>query len=215
MKMNLLLILTFGLLTTGCAGLFPERSFLAEMERDSEGFFTPGRDFPVVNGDSGEAYRSREEIAQRTPASERTQKIERERLSIREELAMKESQLSENEYARYRANARYLETDSDKIYYLSLTSSEREQYISGRKEAFNEGEYKNYARQMIDKRSIRSSELTMGMDKQTVRRLWGPPSKVDFAGDPRYENELWYFYEDGSVKKVFFEGGQVNGWSIQ
>ena len=53
------------------------------------------------------------------------------------------------------------------------------------------------------------------MSKTEVQRIWGSPSRVDVAGNPKMENERWSFYHNGRVKTVFFESGRVEGWEIQ
>ena len=67
------------LLSTSCSVFMPDRSFIEEMNRESDPFLVAGRDFPVVAGDSGEVHRSREEIQKRTPSSERNRKKQKER----------------------------------------------------------------------------------------------------------------------------------------
>ena len=53
--------------TSGCSGWLHQRSFLKEMEEVKDGFFVPRQDFEVISGDSGRQFRSRREIARRTP----------------------------------------------------------------------------------------------------------------------------------------------------
>ena len=66
-----LILLALGCMTfTSCAGLLQNRTFIDEMDRESDGLFVAGRDFDAVPGDSGSAYRSNDEIRMRTPASE-------------------------------------------------------------------------------------------------------------------------------------------------
>ena len=54
---------------TGCA-FMENRTFITEMEQESDGVFVAGRDFRTVPGDTGKAYRSREDIMMRTPPTE-------------------------------------------------------------------------------------------------------------------------------------------------
>ncbi len=210
MKINLIISTLILFLLSGCAAL--ERSFIEEMERDSDGYLVAGRDFPVVGGDTGEAYRSKEEIAKRTPASMRKKAKDKEELSLREELNQKVEQMDEVELATYTQDIKYLPLDSDKLYYLSLGSEERMQYIQTKKQEYFDDQ--GVGKDIVKQHSIRSSEIYMGMSKDEVMHLWGKPTKVQFAGNPKYQNELWYFSEDGSYKQVFFEGGKVNGWAL-
>lgn len=57
--------------------------------------------------------------------------------------------------------------------------------------------------------------LHLGMTKGDVVSSWGQPQGVDFAGDPRMQNERWSFYSQGRVHYVYFEGGRVQGWNLQ
>lgn len=197
---------------SSCAMMLPDRSFIEQMERESDPFFSPGRDFPIVGGDDGETHISREELNARTPASRRSSHLSKESASIREELAEREAGLEEEELSIYSRNAKYLETDSDKLYYLSLSPDERISYIRTKKNDIKEElELKS---NMLAKRSIHSKELFLGMGKTDVMDAWGKPGRVEIAGNPNNQNERWTFFEDGSVKQVYFESGSVQGWAL-
>ncbi|MBY0414913.1 MAG: hypothetical protein K2Q18_12150, partial [Bdellovibrionales bacterium] len=73
-------------LSSSCSLMIPDRSYIEQMEREEDGFFAPGADFPVVSGDTGETRRSREEIRERTPASARQSRYSAEATSLSEEL---------------------------------------------------------------------------------------------------------------------------------
>ena len=66
------------LLSTSCSVFMPDRSFIEEMNRETDPYLVAGKDFPVVSGDTGETHRSREEIKKRTPASERSRVKQKE-----------------------------------------------------------------------------------------------------------------------------------------
>lgn len=207
-NLTLLLIL---LLIASCGSL--ERSFVDQMDRESEGVFVPGKDFPVMGGDTGAAFRSKEEIGMRTPASERSQTRTKNTASIRQELAAREEALQgEEEIDQYRKDQRFLPSDSDKLYYLSLQGEERARYINTKKE--DSIEDKKGGKDIVAKHSVHGSALYLGMDKEQVVKIWGRPSKVDIAGNPKQQNERWSFVEDGNVKQVYFEGGKVEGWAL-
>jgi hypothetical protein len=189
-----------------------DRSYIEEMNRDSEGFFAPGKDFSIVAGDTGSPYRSREEVMKRTPASKRTQALTKEALSLTQELIEKEESMSESEFSEYKENSKYLASESDKLYYLSLSGSEKEQYINTKKTEYFEDHGKG--KDIVKSRSIHASDIYLGMTKDDVIGLWGRPTKVQVAGNPKYQNELWLFNEDGSYKQVYFEEGKVNGWAL-
>lgn len=200
------------LFLTGCAGFLPDRSFIEEMNRESDPYLIAGRDFKVAGGDSGEAYRSKEEIQKRTPASERSREKMREQESVRMELEQKEADIPEEYLEQYAKDKKYLPSDSDKLYYLSLSLNERASYINTKKADWLEDQGKG--QDFIQKRSIHSKELYLGMNKGQVTQAWGKPYRVDIAGNPRHQNERWLFVEDGSVKQIFFEGGRVQGWAL-
>ncbi len=210
--LKLSLCISIVTLTSGCALMLPDRTFMEQMERESDPFYSPGKDFPIVGGDDGERHISREEMMARTPASKRSSTLTRESASLREELAEKEGDLSEYERAEYTANQRYLLTDSDKLYYLSLDSYERDSYIKTLKADYREE--MELRSNIVAKRSVHASELFLGMDKSEVMEAWGKPAKVEIAGNPSNQNERWSFREDGSLKQVYFEGGKVQGWAL-
>lgn len=209
---KLILVTLSSLALSSCALMLPDRSFIEQMERESDPFYNPGKDFPVVSGDDGEAFRSREEIAQRTPASARSGKLTKESASLREELQEKESDLDEYAKERYLKNRKYLISDSDKLYYLSLNGDEQDTYISSVKtDIQSENDLKS---NMVSKRSIHAREIYLGMGKSEVVDAWGKPARVEIAGNPSNQNERWSFLEDGSVKQVYFEAGKVQGWAL-
>lgn len=197
---------------SSCSLMLPDRSFIAEMEREDSGFLNPGQDFPVVSGDSGSTGRSREEILSRTPASQRSQRYTKESASLREELVRKEEALTEEEAQQYARDRKFLQTDSDKLYYLSLTPYERNTYAQTIRMDLEEE--LDQRRNMVQRRSIHGSELFLGMDKKEVVEVWGKPARVEIAGNPKNQNERWSFVEDGNVRQVYFEGGRVQGWAL-
>lgn len=199
-------------INTSCSSFLPDRSYIEEMERESDPFFQAGKDFPVVGGDNGNAYRSRDEIKKRTPASERDRNQIKEQESIRQELLQKEAELPEEFLGQYSKDKRYLSTDSDKLYYLSLSQPERNGYISVKKQDIQEDQGKG--KDFMEKHSIRSAELYLGMPKSQVVEIWGKPARIEIAGNPKNQNERWSFLEDGSLKQVYFEAGKVQGWAL-
>ncbi len=203
-------LLFCGMFLASCSAL--DRSFIEEMDRDSEGFFAPGKDFSIVSGDTGSPYRSREEVIKRTPAGKRSQALTKEAQSLTQELIEKEESLSESDFSEYKENSKYLASESDKLYYLSLSGSEKEQYISTKKTEYFEDHGKG--KDIVKSRSVHASDIYLGMSKDEVITLWGRPTRVQIAGNPKYQNELWLFNEDGSYKQVYFEEGKVNGWAL-
>lgn len=204
-----LLVGTMGL-TSSCALMLPDRSFIDEMDRES--MYSPGRDFPVVAGDTGNTRISKEELQSRTPSSERARRLNKEAASIEQELIQKEDQMDEVERERYVMDKKFLQTDSDKLYYLSLGQFDRSSYIDTKKNDLKDDLERG--RNMVQNRSIHGNELFLGMDKSEVIEMWGKPARVEIAGNPVNQNERWSFREDGNVRQVYFEGGKVHGWAL-
>lgn len=198
------------ILTSSCALMLPSRSFIDEMERES--LYSPGRDFPVVAGDTGDVRIGKEELMSRTPSSERSRRLNKEATSIQNELIQKEDVMEEEEKARYAMDKKFLQTDSDKLYYLSLSPYDRTSYIATKKSDLQDE--LEQGRNIVQNRSIHSGELFLGMDKNEVIEMWGKPSRVEIAGNPANQNERWSFREDGSVRQVYFESGKVQGWAL-
>ncbi|WP_034727547.1 hypothetical protein [Bacteriovorax sp. BSW11_IV] len=198
----------------GCAELLAQRSYIDEMDRETDGLFVAGRDFPVTPGDTGQAYRSREEILDRTPASAAESEQNEYDESIRNELARKLRGLSEGEYADFKKVSDYFENDSERIYYLQLSSYEKREYlyqkgVMGRDYAQTRGV------QFLRSQSVRNNEIFMGMSKDQVVGAWGRPTRIDVAGNPRNQNERWAFYNNGKLQYVYFESGVVQGWALE
>lgn len=211
------LILSLGMLT-GCAGMLENRSFISEMDHQTDDIFVAGEDFDYVPGDSGTPFRTRDEIAQRTPASGSSFQNRLEESSLRRELSLRERKLNAQEKDVYHEVSPYLETESEKIYYLSLSPNERREYLDSRKIDYTGG--RGYQPESYNQRSLASLQpvysgaLELGMTKREVVQTWGRPARVEVAGNPDNENERWAFYDNGRVKFVYFEGGAVQGWQL-
>ena len=103
-------------------------------------------------------------------------------------------------------------SDSQKIFFLSLSQAERDQYLYSLntnkrrlKESRKPASYFKYSPR-------ESRVIAKGMQKNDVVSKWGNPHRVDVAGDPSLENERWVFYEAGEKRYVYFERGRVEGW---
>ncbi len=211
------LIILSVLLLSSCAAFLKKRTFIDEMDRTSEGLFVPGQDFNVTPGDrSDSAYRSREEILKRTPASFEREQLENSK-SLNHELVMKERNLNQEEYEQYAHVSPYLESTSEKIYFLSLSSEEKRDYVdSMRLEEYHERVGRDgRSLASLDLIKRRDRDIQVGMTKDDVRRQWGPAFRIDVAGDPIRENERWSFQQNGRMRYVFFEQGVVQGWSLE
>ena len=218
--MKMVIALTFLLFLSGCAGLFQNRSFISEMDHQYDDFFVPGEDFDYIPGDTGVPYRSREQIRKRTPASESESFRRNEYSSLTSELQSKERKLSLRERELYREVKPYLESDSEKIYFLSLHPRERMEYLDSRRIKDSLSSLRPYENQrtrttLSSLEPLYTGDLYLGMSKVQVIDMWGRPARIEVAGNPSNENEKWAFYENGRVKFVYFEGGTVQGWQIQ
>lgn len=213
MKMTTnLLILLVSLAASSCA-MMERRDFEAQMDpyqMNNDPLFMPNRDFAVVPGDTGRFYRSHNEINERTPATERMREKDLYNNSIKRELVGLENQMDAAEYQQYIKIRNSLGSDSEKIYYLRLSARDKAEYL-----ALRRIESPRYYSVRESKVASFNSEIIMGMGKKDVLRSWGQPDKKDFSGDPRYQNERWAYSRNGRVKYIYFEGGQVGGWTEQ
>jgi hypothetical protein len=219
---RLILVFAFLIILNGCAGLrMPNRTYIDQMDHETDGFFIAGQDFPVVSGDQSFEGRTKEEITMRTPASVRTKKAAIQYKSIREELVSKLNNLSEHELNEYNRALEYLPSDSDKIYYLNLPRYERVEYLMSRgyspeiSKKYLKDKSEGKGMSFFESRAVKVNNITMGMSKDNIVTRWGQPSRVDVAGNPMNQNERWSYYESGKVRQVFFEAGRVGGWSIE
>ena len=186
----------------GCSGILTQRSFMKEMDHKNERFFRPGRDFPVVIGDTMTPYHDREEILKRIPLPKR-----HKHKALREELLSKEAQLSEQELIHYKEANEYLANDSERIFYLSLSANERASYMQ------HKGvKYKTQNKQERTVSSV-EMELHLGMSQDDVMGHYGRPNSIEIVGSHQREQEKWIFHHNGTIKYVYFEEGFVQGWS--
>ncbi len=234
MKKNLIFIVGLCLFFSSCAEFVGHRSFVDEMERESDGFFVPDSQFEIITGDKGKGYRSRAEIMRRTPISgEKGPYGGSERNNIfashylAQELEYKEGLLTLGEYEVYREHLDIFPSISEKIYYLNLPEEERREYLDVLKRKFmRTAAGRSLAstpatlslREQIwegeRQRGLTPLELKVGMDKSQIIDEWGKPIKVDIAGNPQFENEKWVFYGPEGTSYIYFEGGKVQGWSL-
>lgn len=200
---------------TGCAALLSGRTFIDEMDRESDSFWVAGEDFQTTAGDTGNAYRSRQEIMDRTPLDGLTKQEIEDKRSLRKEIAMKVNALSDEEYKQYSGVRDSLETDSEKAYYLSLPRGEKEDYLRTKFFSAYKRDSRSPASQDFGYMRSKATKVGIGMKKDDIVRIWGRPMQVDVAGDPRYENERWSFYDGSKVRQIYFENGVVSGWILE
>jgi hypothetical protein len=58
--------------------------------------------------------------------------------------------------------------------------------------------------------------LIVGLSKQDVQKILGKPYDIEFAGEPRLENEKWIYHKLVQLTKgystVYFKNGIVVAW---
>jgi hypothetical protein len=193
--------------------MLENRTFVDEMDHQTDDLFVAGRDFSYTPGDDGVPYRSKEEIMQRTPSYGAEFERRSESNSILSELAMRERNLNPVDREMYNQMREHLETPSEKIYFLGLSYRDKMEYIDSRR--VDLGGSKRASRGIASLKPVYRGALTLGMSKDQVVDVWGRPARVEVAGDPASENERWSFYESGSLRQVYFESGSVQGWNLQ
>lgn len=209
MKKNKTIFYTFLLSLASCSQFSPHRSFQAEMEHDDSSFYNPSYDFPIVGGDTGLVGESRLDRKLRTPASVSELDEDRGRTFLKQELRQLESKLADEDADLYETHKRSLATTSEKIYFLKLSSFERQEYLSSRGFMSTERASEIQPREMF---GVRQIDLSSGMTKTDVVSGWGPPMRVEIAGNPSFENERWLYKLNGATKYIYFESGHVEGW---
>lgn len=206
-------IVLFLWMVGGCS-ILDSRTFKEQMNDNTDGFFIPGKRFPMAVGDKGKAYRSAADIKRRTPLSRSERKNMVWQRSLEDELYKKERALGPKEYQDYRESLLYLNHISEKIYYLNLSARERGKYIESKRFKEHKHREKSSGISLLKMREFGRDEIRPGMDKKTVLKKWGRPVRVDIAGDPARQNERWSFYYGGQWRQIYFEGGLVQGWRI-
>ncbi len=197
--------------------LTQHRSFVDEMDRESDGFFVADEDFPIIPGDQGSAYRSKEEIAKRTPASIEQKKKKLQLGSLKMELAVKERELRESSQEGYKVYTSYesnFSSDSQKLYYLSLNPVEKRNFLYS---LDKQGLAKDSGTGELGRSpagGVSSHILNVGMSKRDVVRKWGKPLNVAIAGNVEFQNERWSYVNEGKASSIYFERGVVQGWEL-
>lgn len=125
---------------------------------------------------------------------------------------------SEKERKHYSKVLPYLESDQEKVDYLSNPTIEGRQAWIIRN--------KIWSRAKADKdflEVVESQDLTIGMNQELVKKSWGDPESVEYSGNPVYRNEKWRYVRDvpspngykRQLRYVYFEGGRVVGWETE
>jgi hypothetical protein len=203
--MKVITLLVLSLVFTSC-GLVPSRDFFNQMEDRQEAMFRPRADFNVVSGDTGDTMDSIDHYMSRVPADSKMLKDRVQHLSLSGELRDLEDRLSVDDYNQYSENERSFRTVSEKIYYLKMKSGDqREAYL----------ENKGYRMKIRDSHYENGgfNALSTGMSKGEILKKFGRPISKDIAGSSNNENERWSYHNSGKMRYIYFESGQVDGWS--
>lgn len=117
------------------------------------------------------------------------------------------------QYYNYRA---YLESDEERIAFLSLPSYEaRDRYAMQRGFYYRTNRFTPTVRDAVSRQDI-----ILNMPKDAVMEAWGEPASIEVAGNKYYGNERWRYVDyvstpEGFQKEeriVIFESGKVVGW---
>lgn len=216
-QLNCLILLK---ILVGCA-LFEHRDYFDQMSDfnfSDESLFRANDDFMVISGDTGRYHRNEAEILKRTPASGEDAYDSKFQMSLQRELTFLESKLTDDEYYEFDRVRDDIGSLSEQIYFLRLSQSQKNDYLvlKGIKERKrNITRNKNSSRSILqgNETVAASNDVTLGMTMEKVLSNWGTPERRDIAGNPKYRNERWAFRKNGKVRYVYFEDGQVNGWS--
>lgn len=207
------LLVLVNLFLMSCGPISVNRSYVDEMDDRGKEYLVAGQNFDAIPGDTGNHPYAREDMMKRTPSRHEDYPEWSEEQKIQKELNKKISKLSEEQKLWFNRNEHLLGTDSQKIYFLSLSHADREEYlstISSKRIRGHSGRRRPASNFRYSPRANR--EVYLGMGKDEVSGLWGNPHKVDVAGNPRLENERWTFYENGRKKYIYFAQGRVEGW---
>ncbi len=185
-----------------CA-LNSERSF-QEIMVEQEEYYVAGRDFRFMSGDTGKRHYTQEEIMERTPAAERLAPELREQIQLRREVTELEQvqpQIFVEQYDRYKE---YFATESEKVYYLRLTSmEERERFLidKGIKRA-----PANVANNNSGSSNFSDRDSWEYKSKSAVWNEFGAPQKVESSSE---SEERWtYELPKGTGARSFYFSGE-------
>jgi hypothetical protein len=126
---------------------------------------------------------------------------------------------SNKEKEQYSRILPWLQSDAEKIEFLSIPSIEgRQAWINKNKIWSRSTAPKNEMKDLVE-----NQDIAVGMPQEYVKKSWGEPTSVDVSGNPIYKNERWRYERQSSTSAgfrketrfVYFEGGRVVGWETQ
>jgi hypothetical protein len=125
---------------------------------------------------------------------------------------------SEKERRHYSKVLPLMQTDDEKIDYLSIESIEGRQAWVNRNKIWSRLKSKKDFQELIA-----SQDIAVGMTADLVKKSWGNPESVEYSGNEIYKNERWKYTREvpspsGYMHErrfVYFEGGRVVGWETE
>lgn len=211
--------LTFLLIISAGCSMFERRDFEYQMSEYNfaDPMFVANRDFMPVAGDSGRGHRSKSELNERTPATEDQLLSQRYDRSLQRELQNLEMQVSEAEYEQFSRYRDQIGGASQQIYFLRLSPRSKRAYLESRgitkqRQISNLSYGNNYRNPAFF--SV-PNDVTLGMSKDQVIQSWGKPVRRETSGSIAEGNERWAFRRGDKMKYIYFESGQVQGWTEQ
>lgn len=144
-----------------------------------------------------------------------------ERLAVSERRRVRELERtldSEKDRRHYSKVLPLLQTDKEKIEYLSIDSIEGRQAWVNKNKIWSRVKSNKDFQELVD-----TQDIAVGMTADLVKKSWGDPEAVDHSGNEIYKNERWKYTRDvpspSGYKRerrfVYFEGGRVVGWETE
>ncbi len=104
---------------------------------------------------------------------------------------------------------------------LTTPSCAITRWISGGPDSdYAEPDFERYQEQV--KNAYSAGDVALGMQMRDVEKLWGKPSRQEWAGDSSAGNARWTYYQGlassqamSQARVVYFEEGQVVGWETK
>lgn len=124
----------------------------------------------------------------------------------------------QKEKVQYSKVLPFLQTDEEKIQFLSIPSVEGRQHWTNRKKIWDRVKADSHFQEALE-----TQDIAVGMTADLVRKSWGDPQSVETSGNSVYKNERWKYTRDvaspSGYKRerrfVYFEGGRVVGWETE
>lgn len=124
----------------------------------------------------------------------------------------------QKEKAQYSKILPFLQSDEEKIQFLSIPSVEGRQHWVNRKKIWDRVKADSHYHEALE-----TQDIAVGMTADLVRKSWGDPQSIEASGNSVYKNERWKYTRDvpspSGYKRerrfVYFEGGRVIGWETE